>query len=150
MITLLELLWRLDQMKSKPHPGCSVGWSVILYTERFDSWSGHMPRLRVRSRVGECMGRTDQCLSLTMMSFHLSVSLFLSLSQINKLERELKKKPQEWRYCAFGTKAMAIINDAYLNVGRWGSWRSQRRLRVWSQVFGKQTALGKAIRKKED
>ena len=40
----------------------------------FDSWSGHMPRLSVRSPVGSLQEVTSGCLSHTLMLFSLSLS----------------------------------------------------------------------------
>ena len=44
--------------KNQPWLGGSVDWIIVLYTKdcRFSSQSGHIPRLRVQSPVGELMG----------------------------------------------------------------------------------------------
>ena len=55
--------------------GGSADCSSILYSERLLGWSGHIPRLRVQSPVGVCMGGNR--------SAFLSLSHPLSLKSVN-------------------------------------------------------------------
>lgn len=55
----------------------AVGWSVVPEGGMFNPWGGHMPRLRVQSPVGVCVGG-----SRLMFFSHVSLSLSLSLKSI--------------------------------------------------------------------
>ena len=73
-------------------PGVWVGaLSYTLKVCRFDSRSGHIPRLQVQSLVGACMGGNQLVV--------LFLSPFLSLSKTNKhiLRWELKKRKEKKR-----------------------------------------------------
>ena len=94
-------IWRLKntvvikKTQILPWLGGSVGWSMVLYPKRyrtfwigigpcrFDSWSGHIPRLQVRSPVRAHMGGNQ-----LMFLSHIDVSFspVLSLKSINILK----------------------------------------------------------------
>lgn len=76
--------------------GGLVGWRVILYTKgcKFDSWSGHMPRLWVRYLVVVCTGGT-QLMFFTSMFLPLPLPLSLKIYNISSCE-DLKKKQKNW------------------------------------------------------
>ena len=64
----------LQDPARKPWPGGKVGWNIIQDTKSFHSWSGHIPRLWVRSPVRACTGG-----NLSMFLSHIDLSLSLSL-----------------------------------------------------------------------
>ena len=68
---------------SYPHRSAVVGWasSHKVQCRQFDSWSGHMPGLRVRSQSGCVQEATNRCFFLTSMFLSLSFSLPSPLSK---------------------------------------------------------------------
>ena len=93
--------WDMNQVdrtrKSSPKPWPSVWLSwldrrPILKGCRFDSWSGHVPRLWVLSPVGVHRRATNQCdISHVDVSLRLSTSFPLSLKSVSvRIERERK------------------------------------------------------------
>ena len=71
----------------------SVAQLVRWLSERFDSWSGHIPRLRAQSPVRACMrGNQLMFLSHTNVSFPLSLPPFPSLQSVSMSSDEDKNK----------------------------------------------------------